>query len=123
MVYDIFMMIGEVGGMRDFLILGLAPLFGLFSNQFLMASVITKLFRINDQTKKGRKRPIYRMIEPHYGLLIAHACSFSRFFRDRLGHRRALIEGSSKIDSSLDVVRLMRQLSALSTLQKLLLTR
>ena len=100
MVYDVFMMFGEVGGLRDFLILSLAPLFGLFSNQFMMASIVSKLFRINDhQTSKGGKKPRYRKIEPTYGLLIAHVCSLSRCISDKSGYRRALIKGEKKIDS------------------------
>ena len=99
-VYDIFMMFGEVGGLRDFFILGLNPLFGLFSDQFLMASIVSKLFRINEhQASRGRKKPKYRVIEPAYRLLIAHACSLGRFISDKPGYRRALIKGTNKIDS------------------------
>ena len=43
-VYDIFMMFGEVGGLNDFLVLVLASIFGPFSEKFLQVSLIEKLF-------------------------------------------------------------------------------
>ena len=39
-VYDIFMMFGEVGGLWDFISLGLAPLFLAFSQCFLHAELV-----------------------------------------------------------------------------------
>ena len=45
-VYDLFMMFGDVGGLNDFLALVLASLFGLASERLLMASLVQKLFKI-----------------------------------------------------------------------------
>ena len=39
-VHDIFMMFGEVGGLYDFLALGIAIFLGFFSERQLMASLI-----------------------------------------------------------------------------------
>ena len=39
-VYDVFMMFGDVGGLNDFLVLVLASFFGLASERFLLASLV-----------------------------------------------------------------------------------
>ena len=39
-VYDVFMMFGDVGGLNDFLALVLASFFGLASERFLLASLV-----------------------------------------------------------------------------------
>jgi len=39
------MMFGDVGGLRDFLGLGLATVFGFFSEHFMTASLIKSLYR------------------------------------------------------------------------------
>ena len=43
-VYDIFMMFGDVGGLNDFLVLIFSGLFGFISNTFLDASLVKELF-------------------------------------------------------------------------------
>ena len=53
-VYDIFMMFGEVGGLRDFIVLVLTPFLSLFSERFLLASIVSKLYRISDPRRPAR---------------------------------------------------------------------
>ena len=43
-VYDVFMMFGDVGGLNDFFVLILASFFGFWSNSFMRASLVQKLF-------------------------------------------------------------------------------
>ena len=43
-VYDVFMMFGDVGGLNDFLILACGSLFGFFSQRFMLASLVESLF-------------------------------------------------------------------------------
>ena len=47
-VYDIFMMFGDVGGLRDFLYLFLTSVFGFFSDEFLNASILRRLFHVSN---------------------------------------------------------------------------
>ena len=46
-MYDFAMMFGDVGGLYDFINLSLAALVGFFSKNFLVASLIQKLFWSN----------------------------------------------------------------------------
>ena len=44
-VYDIFMMFGDVGGLNDFLFLGLSMVFGFFSERYMVADFTAELFQ------------------------------------------------------------------------------
>ena len=46
-VYDMFMLFGDIGGLRDFLALILASVFGLFSEHLKTADLISRLFRVS----------------------------------------------------------------------------
>ena len=50
-VYDLFMMFGDVGGLNDFLILGLEPIFAFLSGKFMLASVLERLFLVSPDAK------------------------------------------------------------------------
>ena len=52
-VYDIFMLFGDIGGLGDFLVLGLASVFGLFSEHLKTADLITQMFRVSNGNKPG----------------------------------------------------------------------
>ena len=45
-IYDILMMFGDVGGLYDFLVLGLSTIFSFFSEHLMTASLIKSLFRV-----------------------------------------------------------------------------
>ena len=49
------MMFGEVGGLNDFLSLGLSSLIGIFSERFMFVSLVQKLFRGADTDDKPPK--------------------------------------------------------------------
>ena len=46
-VYDIFMMLGDVGGLLDFFKLAMYPVFGFFANQFMNASLVQQLYHVS----------------------------------------------------------------------------
>ena len=46
-VYDVFMMFGDVGGLNDFLALGLTMVFGFFSNRYMVADFVSTLFQFD----------------------------------------------------------------------------
>ena len=53
-VYDLFMMLGEVGGLSDFFVLILSTLMTVISGQSLSADLITKLFRFKRTGSSGK---------------------------------------------------------------------
>ena len=48
-VYDIFMMFGDVGGLRDFISIFLSAFFGLVSSKFLNSSILMSLFHVMEE--------------------------------------------------------------------------
>ena len=46
-VYDAFMMFGDVGGLRDFVGLFLSAIFTFFSERILKASLVQKMFHVS----------------------------------------------------------------------------
>ena len=52
-VYDIFMMFGDVGGLNDFLGLLISPIFGLFSEFLLSGDMVKKMFHTVSYEKLG----------------------------------------------------------------------
>ena len=53
-VYDALMMFGDVGGLSDFLAVGLSAFFTLFTNKMMLASMMHKLFRFSSAEKSLR---------------------------------------------------------------------
>ena len=51
-VYDVFMMFGDVGGLNDFLAIICAPGLGLLSEGFMLASIVKSLFMQSLSSKK-----------------------------------------------------------------------
>lgn len=51
--YTIFMLIGDVGGMNDFLVLQANILFGFFSSKLMYASIIEKIFHASARQGYG----------------------------------------------------------------------
>ena len=52
-VYDIFMMFGDVGGLNDFLGVLLSSFFGLFSDYLLNGAMVRKMFRTASSKSLG----------------------------------------------------------------------
>ena len=46
-VYDLFMLFGDIGGLNDFLVLILASVFGMFSEHLKTADLIARIFRVS----------------------------------------------------------------------------
>ena len=118
-VYDIFMMFGEVGGLRDFIFLILAPFLSLFSERFLLASIVSKLYRIRDprgsvrsedysMNPAAKQKPLSQPLEFSTSFLLAHACSIGWCLKDKALHWKNLVDGISRVEDSLDVVKLVR---------------
>ena len=112
-------MFGEVGGLRDFIALVLAPFLSLFSERFLLASIVSKLYSISAPRGTTRsedysinpaahQKPLFRPIEFSTSFLLADACSIGWCLRDKALHRKTLLDGISRLEDSLDVVKLVR---------------
>ena len=54
-VYNVFMMFGDVGGLNDFLELILTAFFSLFSNQLLLGALVEKMFMASSNDKQTMK--------------------------------------------------------------------
>ena len=54
-VYDVFMMFGDVGGLRDFLGVFLASIFGFFSEEFFNAKIVKRLFHVSGDGKRDSR--------------------------------------------------------------------
>ena len=118
-VYDIFMMFGEVGGLRDFIFLILAPFLSLFSERFLLASIVSKLYHIRDprgttrsedysMNPAAQKKPLFEPLNFSTSFILAHACSIGWCLREKALHRKTLLDGISRLEDSLDIVKLVR---------------
>ena len=46
-VYDALMMFGDVGGLSDFLAVGLSALFTFFADRMMLASLVQKFFNVS----------------------------------------------------------------------------
>ena len=94
-VHDIFMMFGEVGGLYDFLALGIAIVLGFFSERQLMASLVEKLLhrppnesRKEDAITKTVKQTIN--FDPLYfnaSFIFFQSCIMGCCYRDKKLHR------------------------------------
>ena len=80
-VYDIFMMLGEVGGLRDFIALACVALLGAFSERFLLVDVASNLFLQFDQ-EMGKSR---KLVHPKFSTfsVLCHVLTNSKYPRDR----------------------------------------
>ena len=125
------MMFGEVGGLYDFLALGIATVLGFFSERQLMASLAQKLFqgapnvtRENDPTTNTIRQTInFNPLSFRASFVVAQSFIMGCCYRDKSLHRKALFDGVSRVEDSLDVVKLVRRNRALATLLRLLLTK
>ena len=114
-VYDIFMMFGEVGGLYDFYVIFLAFFFGFFSEHFLVAELVQKLFRRISTERKNQvkampsqpKRAFKSFLFPPW-FILAQACTKGKCPRDKKMQNRALNEGIARVKDSLDIVKLIR---------------
>ena len=50
-VYDALMMFGDVGGLRDFLAVGLSAIFTFFADRMMLTSLVNKVFHVSTALK------------------------------------------------------------------------
>ena len=122
MVNNLFTMLGDVGGVYDFLILAFSPLLGLLSRCFMTSAMIQKLFHAALDSESPNS-------SPKENLAAIRPLSFSRIFtlfakcKSNGMRHQALELGKRRIDKALDIVQLVRQARAIKTLQRLLLSK
>ena len=124
------MMFGEVGGLYDFLVLGLSTVLGFFSERHLMVSLAQKLFHgapnvltKQDETTNTIRHTInFNPLSFSSCFVMAQSFIMGCCYRDKKLHRRALFDGMSRVEDSFDVVKLVRSFRELKTLLRLLLT-
>ena len=51
-VYDMFMMFGDVGGLLDFILILLRPVFCYLSSTLMSASLVSRLYHYSDSPQK-----------------------------------------------------------------------
>ena len=125
------MMFGEVGGLHDFLALGLSTVLAFFSERQLMASLAQKLFhgapnvtKKRDEVDNTIRHTInFNPLSFSANFVVAQSFIMSCCYRDKTLRRKALFDGISRVEDSLDVVKLVRSHRALATLLRLLLTK
>ena len=126
-VYDIFMMFGEVGGLYDFLALALASIFGFASEHIMFASLVQKLFRIAETSDlaltSGALLNQFKPLCFPQTFVLAHAFSFGWCPRDQFRRRKAYEAGVNRLERQLDIVNIVRDNRSLKTLLELLLSK
>ena len=55
-VYDIFMMLGDVGGLLDFILIVFKPVLGYLSSSCLTVSLVSKLFHTSETGHEVERR-------------------------------------------------------------------
>ena len=122
-VYDIFMMLGEVGGLNDFFVLISSTILGYFSEQLLTASVIEKSYRVKVSQFSVGKMHKARFDSLHFSLnfLLMYACAIGRCKNQR--KMELFKAGSERIDEQLDVVKILRLARAFKTVQRMQFSR
>ena len=134
-VLDIFMMFGEVGGLNDFSSIIVSPFFSFIAIRFLNASMVEKLFRgkiVGNSKIHTHMAPetqvtkFFSSVKFSTAFILAQICNVNgccKSSKEDNRHRKALYLGISRVEQSLDVVKLIRQSRALSILLRLQLTR
>ena len=117
-VYDIFMMLGEVGGLRDFIVLTSSSLMAVFSERFLLADLVQRLYRSRN-TNTDRHKFEYQ----HFSSCFLVFSSIGLGWCHSNNKHAKLKDGMNSIKYELDVVRLLRLERSLSTLLHLLYPR
>ena len=122
-MYDIFMMLGEVGGLNDFFVLISSTILGYFSEHLLTASVIEKSFRVKVSQFSVEKMHKAKFDSLHFPLnfLLMDACAIGRCKSQR--KMELFKAGSERINEKLDVVKILRLARAFKTVQRMQFSR
>ena len=114
-VYDIFMMFGDVGGLQDFILIVLAPLFSYFSSSFMSATLVSKLYHASESEPKPASTTLTPLqalesIKPipfSSMLALMNAC-LCKAVTTRSRRLRTQAVGEYSLERQLDLVRLVR---------------
>ena len=133
-VYDSFMMLGDVGGLSDFFYLALTSAIGVFSERFYNAKMVSKLFRENP-SRNERPGSVYyaekqQTSKPTKYRPLSFNSSFICFqsvlpecFSYKKRRAKVLHNSLKKLDKQLDVVGHLKRSQALNVLLRLLLSK
>ena len=124
-------MFGDVGGLFDFILIGLSSVFSYLAHSSLSASLVSKLFHASDiepkEESKNATLPLKALhsieIIPFSATLAAFDACSCRLARKKSRRLRTLELGEAKLDQSLDFVKLVRQIRILRTLTLLVLSK
>ena len=124
------MMLGDVGGLLDFILIVFKPILGYLSSSCLTVSLVSKLFHTSETDRDVERRnttPLeaFQSIQPvpfssFQAMFSACSCKVLQKKSKRI---KALRVGSASLQQSLDVVSLVRQIRILKTLTRLLLSK
>ena len=130
-VQTIYMMFGEVGGLHGFLVLILSVFLKYYNSQLLLASLAQKLFHgapkvasnYDSSTSTTLQEVTFNPLSFTASFVLAQSYIMSCCYRDKYSHRKTLLDGMSRVEDSLDIVKLIRSYRALNTLLRLLMTK
>ena len=123
-VYNIFQMFGDVGGLNDFFLVVLSTIFGFFSDRMMLMSVLPKLFRYSSQgSNELPPKATLNAIHSFSGIsfIDIYICRICSNSRNKMRHK-AFKQGEEMYQDSLDVVKLVRYGRALRTVLRLFLS-
>ena len=126
LVYDMFAMLGDVGGLYDFFCVTLAFFFGIFSERLFVVSLVKKLFKVsqappNDpEATPQSKFDSIAAFKMHICEQLLYALSCGSLPRG--GKKRVLSKVQRKIEKQLDLVTMIKKMRAFNALLRLLLT-
>mmetsp|Transcript_47924 Transcript_47924/g.63427 ORF Transcript_47924/g.63427 Transcript_47924/m.63427 type:complete len:164 (+) Transcript_47924:349-840(+) len=117
MVYDIFMLFGDVGGFYDFFVIALATIFGATSEKLRVADLVSQLYHTDQSLAGPRDRVACSSTKTRLDMIqgISFSGAFMLLNTVSCGlyplrgskRKKALRLGSERVDRHLDVVRLV----------------
>ena len=115
-VYDTFMMVGDVGGLNDFVTVILAYIVSNFSEYFMKTKLISKLYR---EPPKPQKRPSHNLLVPRNPSKLTRPIKFTKSFicfhaflprkcLERKQECKAFFQGIDTIEKQIDLAKMVR---------------
>ena len=118
------MMFGDVGGLSDFLAVGLSALFTFFTDRMMLASLVQKVFyvstdhrvpvpvatnnpvQVHRQVSKALKS--IEKVQFSVFFTMVNALTFGKCTKQEKFKRKALNAGAKRLEEHLDIVNLIR---------------
>ena len=123
-VYDALMMFGDVGGLRDFLAVGLSAVFTVFADRMMLASLVQKVFHAStdhrvpvpiatkspDQVHRQVSKALKSIEKVQFSVFFTmiNALTFGKCTKQEELRRKALNAGAKRLERHLDIVNLIR---------------